>query len=799
MEKYSTDKSTKSALAGQIEKSINESPISIYIKRRHLSKESLRATIRTDSIAADAQEVHSFEEYSHSTDIFINGMRVLDKFFGGPTESDYLARVFSGILFILVLLSLFSSVFVTTSYVVGGVFGSLIGFLLPDKRFKFKALLTANLVVVLLTPQVLTHEIRYFWLPVMVVTITALAYYVTIPETGLSAISMFAGAFYGPVVAINYCIAKSIEKRWLNEVKGEVIIPELIRSVNSVLGDDYERLLVEHDARGLKRLYDKSLLVSTSSETRVKTTLRRSEGASIAVAGPRGSGKSTLLKSLVDSNSGVALVIAAPAEYSPKEFLVELFQCICEEYISCRGYSFSRVGNYSLVKRTRLGFVYSALKIIARIILSLCLFTVLAFSVYRELATSATSAYRSSWQISRSVYQSVLTFSDTHPRVWQLVLAILCFVIFPKRWKHARFKLEPKLVSLARNHLVQLRVEKTVTWGATANTPIIQGSINRGSSIKYLPWSMPEIVGHLRRFLDEISREAKLDGGRVLIAIDEVDRISDLNQAERFIGEIKTIFGIANCFFLVSVAEEVGSVFARRALAGRSVFENAFDEIVSVHALSLTEAQELLQKRVLGMTDSFLYLTYALSGGIPREVIRVARRLVEINSDYHQVRLHEFSRRLIQEEMYEAIDGTRSLLSNLQLSSEWGDVFSSLETLRESFEQKTVASEVHQSLTSLAQRSYVLSTEIRTSAPAAIQAIEALSALAFLGLTTVEAFGHTAFDLSLVRDRSIEGGAGSYARLAKARRELSISTQSSRNILNVFRAANGIPHPHNNL
>jgi hypothetical protein len=50
---------------------------------------------------------------------------------------------------------------------------------------------------------------------------------------------------------------------------------------------------------------------------------------------------------------------------------------------------------------------------------------------------------------------------------------------------------------------------------------------------------------------------------------------SKINAVKGFVGEIKAVFGVEKCFFLVAVAEDVGSIFAQRATAGRSILEIA--------------------------------------------------------------------------------------------------------------------------------------------------------------------------------------------------------------------------------
>ena len=175
--------------------------------------------------------------------------------------------------------------------------------------------------------------------------------------------------------------------------------------------------------------------------------------------------------------------------------------------------------------------------------------------------------------------------------------------------------------------------------------------------------------------MQDISNAFKGSTHAVVVGIDEIDRIGSLDHAERFIGEIKAVFGVERCFFLVAVAEDIGSIFAQRATAGRSILENAFDDIVVVEPLNFEETRDLLLKRVPGFTDSFVYLSYALSGGLPRELIRVTRRLVEVNQKLGSInrypRLEDLAFILVKENIVESIRATRAQISRLALNTDW--------------------------------------------------------------------------------------------------------------------------------
>ena len=73
------------------------------------------------------------------------------------------------------------------------------------------------------------------------------------------------------------------------------------------------------------------------------------------------------------------------------------------------------------------------------------------------------------------------------------------------------------------------------------------------------------------------------------------------------------------------------SNFERRGLPFRDVFDSSFDNIVYVDYFAPDESKALLAQRVIGKPVPFFYLSYCLSGGLPRDMIRAFRQIVEIH------------------------------------------------------------------------------------------------------------------------------------------------------------------------
>jgi len=135
--------------------------------------------------------------------------------------------------------------------------------------------------------------------------------------------------------------------------------------------------------------------------------------------------------------------------------------------------------------------------------------------------------------------------------------------------------------------------------------------------------TMPELVAQLRQLIQRATSY-----GRVLVAIDELDKIDSEGDARRFINDLKAIFGVHRSYFVVAVSQDAMVSFERRGLAIRTEIDSAFDDVIYVSHLTLAETRALLERRVIGLSEPFVQLCYCLSGGLPRDAIRSMRNIV---------------------------------------------------------------------------------------------------------------------------------------------------------------------------
>ncbi len=227
---------------------------------------------------------------------------------------------------------------------------------------------------------------------------------------------------------------------------------------------------------------------------------------------------------------------------------------------------------------------------------------------------------------------------------------------------------QDRIARRTQRHLEDLRFQRTYSssWGPTLMpASFLSLAWSRGKQRAEQPAGLPALVAQFRAYSQQVaewnwdlgrnrdrsqgSSEARGQGpegvGRVIICIDEMDKIRDSDRAEQFLNNVKAIFDVPGCLYLVAISEDAMTVFASQTPAIKTAFDSAFDEIVSVPPMKFPDARQLLQLRTTGVPLPFLALCHVLAGGVPRELIRTSRALMqEAESPKHSTRNSEPSR-----------------------------------------------------------------------------------------------------------------------------------------------------------
>ncbi|MBR2173456.1 ATP-binding protein [Sphingopyxis sp.] len=167
----------------------------------------------------------------------------------------------------------------------------------------------------------------------------------------------------------------------------------------------------------------------------------------------------------------------------------------------------------------------------------------------------------------------------------------------------------------------------TTGWSGAIKFPAgIDIGVSGTLALQQKAESLPELVERFRAYVGAVAGTY----GTVVFGIDELDKLRSASEGEAFLNGVKSVFNIENCFYLISVSEDALSAFDRRGIGIRDVFDSALDEVLHVDFLDVVEARRLLSRRILRLPDPFLQLCYMLSGGLPRDLIRHARQLLEL-------------------------------------------------------------------------------------------------------------------------------------------------------------------------
>jgi hypothetical protein len=436
----------------------------------------------------------------------------------------------------------------------------------------------------------------------------------------------------------------------MDAVGGTELLAHVRANINASRRRRFGQAFTVISSPGLSEVYDSANRVPTDAAAELASLIDRLDGASIAVAGPRGSGKSTLLREHCEDDGQAAVertrfewaslwsdpspragrgdlrcLVAAPVDYVARDFVLYMFGTFCRVVVASFGTRVRELPRTAvivawLIRRRRLIWAWSW-----RLTLAACAVAMIFWErpVARWLPAPLSWVQDACIAMLGAVTVSIAwaVAGRSHGRRWQI-------------WqvRSVRGPGEKDLAAQARRHLARVRYLQTYTsgWSGAVHLPggAVEGQRSRSIARAEQPLSYPEIVDDFRRFAQAVAEEANRRGDRVFIGVDELDKIGTPDQAERFLNEIKGIFGIPHVYFMVSVSDDALTSFERRGLPLRNAFDSSFDEMIHVRPLTYAESRRLLYRRVIGLTEPYVALCHCLSGGLARDLIRTARQVV---------------------------------------------------------------------------------------------------------------------------------------------------------------------------
>ena len=446
-------------------------------------------------------------------------------------------------------------------------------------------------------------------------------------------------------------------------------------------------------ADGLAEVLNTRFEITTNSRQRVLRLVDSMRGASIGVAGPRGVGKTTLLWSLHQSGETdpdvLSVFTSAPVQYDPRDFLLYLFSSVCDRVMekqkgvreSSPWRQIEELRDSSLRSQLLRMRQFASLATSLGLILLVAsgLLVVANVSAARSASASQPSTADSSTKpiqhatapASGSLagstlkkrtgdFDAIMTALDLKPApflLWGLILFISGMYL--ERYGNPRglmsgrlLKAIPILVGArqdreqeagdeqerdakldvlgkeARRLQMVIRFQQSYSsgWTGSLKLPVgIEGGINSALQWAERQQTLPEVVAEYRTFLQRVTQRYH----RVILAVDELDKLESDEVAQKFLNGIKAIFGQQGCYYLISVSQNAMSSFERRGLPFRDAFDSSFDDVLQLDYLNLESSRRLIARRVMNVPHPFICFCYVMAGGLPRDLIRQCRALFE--------------------------------------------------------------------------------------------------------------------------------------------------------------------------
>jgi Flp pilus assembly protein TadD len=401
-----------------------------------------------------------------------------------------------------------------------------------------------------------------------------------------------------------------LEDQFRTLVTNLILEPAITASLAIVWKDSAADLVRIQDGPELSAKADISNVVTTEAHSRLTIALNRRNGAAVGVAGPRGSGKTELARAFTElrpsdpKSRTIPLMLWAPVKYDAQTFLLRLLKELCISILTTGAVT---PGDNGLILTSRGRRVAMAIGAVAVTAAGIALVTI--------RATSTKIGPEVPFGIG-----GLLIIGG----------AAVAAVVFRPQWPRRRRDVGMSQETISRAADLRTRAEFTETYTRSSQLGVSGGGLSLsatgGTQLARIPLNEVDVV---REFY-ALVRSAEAGGWQVVIAIDELDKMTDDAEAIKFLNHIKVLFPIHNCSFVVSVSENAWARFENRGIPFRDAFDSSFDEIVHVHMLRPRESRDLLKRRNTSISDAQALLCHCLSGGLPRDLLRAIRLLARV-------------------------------------------------------------------------------------------------------------------------------------------------------------------------
>lgn len=355
-------------------------------------------------------------------------------------------------------------------------------------------------------------------------------------------------------------------------------------------------------SRTLFRSYSDDAFLATPTWAKLEQILTGNGGA-YGLYGPRGSGKSWLMLRAIEQaqrDKGMGLWFPCPADYDTAAFLSalsdNLASAVERRYVRDNAW-------WSALRGLQFGLA---------IVVAVPVITGIAFYAAHGLSGKLTT---------------VSVFSTLPVQLWQAagaalgafcVLAVVQIIWINRSGGRLAREATALRERIRYTTALRLGTEVDITGGGRLASSLKR---TRQKDLNERPATVASLVFDFRGLAAAITTTTKR---RLVIGIDELDKIEDPERARQLLRDIKGIFEITGVFFLVSVSEEAATALHLGTLQGknRNEFNSSFYTVLELPPLDPAEITSVLTRRGWnGRRDGAMLCL--LSCGNWREAVRL--------------------------------------------------------------------------------------------------------------------------------------------------------------------------------
>lgn len=159
--------------------------------------------------------------------------------------------------------------------------------------------------------------------------------------------------------------------------------------------------------------------------------------------------------------------------------------------------------------------------------------------------------------------------------------------------------------------------------------------------------------------------ESEIPKLKIIIAIDELDKVIDTQRLHEMLKSIKAIFEIPGVYYILSISEDALGTYQLRHLQTKNEIDSAFTHIFKLEPFDEKSSLAFFTDPSRNLNPALLPAAIVFGGGVPRDMERLAQ-ILSVNQDL--TTLQDTLDYLSKEDTQAAID---VIQQNPNLSDEW--------------------------------------------------------------------------------------------------------------------------------